>query len=103
MPRMAGSREMGLTRCRLWSSCFPTRVAFTARKYTRDHEWISVEDGIGTVGITDHAQKKLGDAIFVEVPSTEIGSSVERKGTPKSTYAPNRREGAEGIGLVDGA
>jgi len=36
--------------------------------YTKDHEWIRVEDGIGTVGITAHAQEQLGDIVFVEVP-----------------------------------
>src|SRR3974390_2535592 len=37
-------------------------------KYTKDHEYIAVEDGIGTVGITNHAQEKLGDITFVEAP-----------------------------------
>ncbi|MGO9484148.1 MAG: glycine cleavage system protein GcvH [Rhodomicrobium sp.] len=37
-------------------------------KYTKDHEYIAVEDGIGTVGITNHAQEKLGDITFVEMP-----------------------------------
>ena len=37
-------------------------------KYTKDHEYIVVEDGTGTVGITDHAQHKLGDITFVEMP-----------------------------------
>ena len=37
-------------------------------RYTKDHEWIRVEDGIATVGITDHAQQQLGDIVFVEVP-----------------------------------
>lgn len=39
-------------------------------KYTKDHEYIVVEDGIGTVGITDNAQHKLGDITFVEMPVT---------------------------------
>ena len=39
-------------------------------RYTKDHEWIRVEDGIATVGITDHAQQQLGDIVFVEVPET---------------------------------
>ncbi len=43
-------------------------------KYTKDHEWISVVDGVGTVGITDHAQKALGDVVFVEVP--DVGRKV---------------------------
>jgi len=37
-------------------------------RYTKDHEWVRVEDGIGTVGITEHAQAQLGDIVFVEVP-----------------------------------
>ncbi len=37
-------------------------------KSTKDHEYIAVEDGIGTVGITNHAQEKLGDITFVEMP-----------------------------------
>jgi glycine cleavage system H protein len=37
-------------------------------RFTKDHEWISVDGGIGTVGITAHAQEQLGDIVFVEVP-----------------------------------
>lgn len=36
--------------------------------YTKDHEWIRVDEETGTVGITDHAQKELGDIVFVELP-----------------------------------
>ena len=36
--------------------------------YTKDHEWIRVDEEIGTIGITDHAQKELGDIVFVELP-----------------------------------
>ncbi|HLP15891.1 MAG TPA: glycine cleavage system protein GcvH [Bacteroidota bacterium] len=43
--------------------------------YTKDHEWIHVEDGIGVVGITDYAQGELGDIVFVEVPP--IGRKVD--------------------------
>ncbi|MFN4090180.1 MAG: glycine cleavage system protein GcvH [Alphaproteobacteria bacterium] len=45
--------------------------------YTEDHEWISVEDGIGTVGITDYAQGQLGDVVYVELP--ELGREVAQK------------------------
>ncbi len=45
-------------------------------RYTREHEWIHVEDGVGTVGITDHAQSTLGDIVFVEVPKP--GTAVEK-------------------------
>ena len=40
-------------------------------RFTKDHEWIRVEGGIGTVGITNHAQGQLGDIVFVELP--EVG------------------------------
>ncbi len=44
-------------------------------KYTEEHEWVLVEDGIVTVGITDFAQDSLGDVVFVELP--EVGTMVE--------------------------
>jgi glycine cleavage system H protein len=45
-------------------------------RFTRDHEWIRVEGGVGIVGITDHAQTQLGDVVFVEVP--EIGRKAKQ-------------------------
>jgi glycine cleavage system H protein len=45
-------------------------------RFTKDHEWIRVEGGIGTVGITDHAQGQLGDIVFVEVP--EVGRKAKQ-------------------------
>ena len=47
-------------------------------KYSEDHEWISVDDDIGTVGITNHAQSQLGDIVFVELP--EVGNTVPAGG-----------------------
>jgi glycine cleavage system H protein len=44
-------------------------------RYTKEHEWVSVEGDIGTVGITFHAQKELGDLVYVELP--KIGAQVE--------------------------
>ena len=44
-------------------------------RYTKDHEWIEVKDGVGTVGITDYAQHELGDVVFVELP--KVGAKVE--------------------------
>jgi glycine cleavage system H protein len=44
-------------------------------KYTKEHEWISVEGGAGTVGITDYAQTSLGDIVFVELP--KVGDELE--------------------------
>ena len=46
--------------------------------YTKEHEWISVEGDIGTVGITKHAAEQLGDIVFVETP--EVGTQVEQGG-----------------------
>jgi len=43
--------------------------------YTKEHEWVLVEDDLATVGITDYAQSELGDVVFVELP--EIGDEVE--------------------------
>ena len=37
-------------------------------KYAKSHEWLSLEKGVGTVGITDHAQNELTDIVFVELP-----------------------------------
>lgn len=48
-------------------------------RFTQEHEWICVEDGVGTVGITDYAQKQLGDVVFVELPA--VGMAVN-KGDP---------------------
>lgn len=45
-------------------------------KFTKDHEWISVDGEIATVGITEYAQGQLGDVVFVEVP--DVGARVEQ-------------------------
>lgn len=37
-------------------------------RYTKDHEWIRMEDGVGVVGITDYAQHAMGDVVYVEFP-----------------------------------
>ena len=44
-------------------------------RYSKEHEWVCVEGNTATVGITDHAQKALGDIVFVELP--KVGDSVE--------------------------
>jgi glycine cleavage system H protein len=43
-------------------------------RFTKDHEWVRLDGGIATVGITDHAQQQLGDVVFVELP--ELGRKV---------------------------
>ncbi len=42
--------------------------------YTKDHEWVRLEGEVATVGITDYAQKQLGDVVFVDLP--EVGRSI---------------------------
>ena len=44
-------------------------------KYSREHEWVRLEDDIAVVGITDYAQGELGDIVFVELP--RVGTKVE--------------------------
>jgi glycine cleavage system H protein len=44
-------------------------------RYSKDHEWIRVEGNQGRVGITDHAQKQLGDVVFLELP--EVGRKLK--------------------------
>ena len=43
-------------------------------KYSKDHEWVIVDNGIATIGITNHAQEQLGDVVFIELPA--IGKTV---------------------------
>ncbi len=44
--------------------------------YTKEHEWVSVEGDVGTIGITDHAQHELGDIVFVDLP--RVGTTVSQ-------------------------
>jgi glycine cleavage system H protein len=48
-------------------------------RYTREHEWISVEGAIGSIGITDYAQNSLGDIVYVDAP--KVGDTVAAKAT----------------------
>src|SRR5437868_2610183 len=64
-------------------------------KYTKEHEWIKVDGGTGTVGITDYAQDSLGDIVFVELPKpgTEVTAgktfgTVESVKAVSDLYAP---------------
>ncbi|HEY0181233.1 MAG TPA: glycine cleavage system protein GcvH [Rhodopila sp.] len=41
------------------------------KRYTKDHEWVTLEGDIATIGITDHAQEQLGDLVHVELPELE--------------------------------
>jgi glycine cleavage system H protein len=64
-------------------------------KYTKEHEWISVEGSTGTVGITDYAQSSLGDIVFVDLPKVgdpleagKIFGSVESVKAVSDLYSP---------------
>ncbi len=64
-------------------------------RYTKDHEWLRLEEGEGVVGITDFAQEALGDVVFVELPAvgTELGQGqsfgvVESNKTVSDLFAP---------------
>lgn len=64
-------------------------------KFTKDHEWLNLQEDIATVGITDYAQSQLGDIVFVEMPqvSTKIAASesfgaIEAVKTVADLFAP---------------
>ena len=64
-------------------------------RYTKEHEWVSVEGDTGTVGITDHAQSELGDIVYVDLPKVgaEMGQgkslgSVESVKAVSDIYSP---------------
>ena len=64
-------------------------------KFTKDHEWISVDGDVATIGITDHAQSQLGDVVFVELPENgrkvaahEACAVVESVKAASDVYAP---------------
>ncbi len=46
-------------------------------RYSSEHEWVAVEEGIARVGITDYAQDQLGDVVYVELP--EVGTAVQKE------------------------
>lgn len=45
-------------------------------RYSREHEWVAVEENIATIGITDYAQEQLGDVVYVELP--EVGTQITK-------------------------
>jgi glycine cleavage system H protein len=79
-------------------------------RFTKDHEWISVDGDVGTVGITDYAQQQLGDVVYVELP--EVGKKVAKSGeaavvesvkAASEIYAPVSGEVVEINGALEGA
>jgi glycine cleavage system H protein len=74
-----------------------------SRKYTKDHEWVSLDGDIATVGITAYAQEQLGDVVFVEVPESgrqvaqgDDAAVVESVKAASEVYAPVSGEVVEG-------
>ncbi|WP_343747109.1 glycine cleavage system protein GcvH [Fluviicola sp.] len=64
-------------------------------KYTKDHEWVSVEGDVATIGITDFAQGELGDIVYVEIETVgetldqeEVFGSVEAVKTVSDLFMP---------------
>lgn len=64
-------------------------------KYTNDHEWLRIDGDVATVGITPFAQERLGDLVFVELPSTgtrlskgAVAATVESVKAASEVYAP---------------
>ena len=79
-------------------------------RYTRDHEYISVDGDTGTVGITDYAQQQLGDVVFVELPALgrtlqkgEEAAVVESVKAASEVYAPVAGEVIGVNGDLEGA
>jgi glycine cleavage system H protein len=57
-------------------------------RYTRSHEWVRIEGDTGTVGITDHAQKELGEIVYLELPEVgHVYNAEEEFGTVESVKA----------------
>jgi len=64
-------------------------------KYTKDHEWVKIEDGIAVIGITEFAQRELGDIVYVEVETVgetiaagEVFGTVEAVKTVSDLFMP---------------
>ncbi|MCC6132227.1 MAG: glycine cleavage system protein GcvH [Acidobacteria bacterium] len=58
------------------------------RQYTKSHEWIRIEGDVATIGITDHAQKELGEVVFVDLPDAgELFDADQEFGTIESVKA----------------
>jgi len=79
-------------------------------RYTKEHEWVWVDSGIATIGITDHAQKELGDIVYVDLPkpgaictATKAFGSVESVKAVSDVYSPVSGEVVEVNDALTGA
>ncbi|KAF0043195.1 hypothetical protein F2P81_004532 [Scophthalmus maximus] len=80
LPHLSSAAQPPATRL-LWSSGSPralstTSVLSTGLKFTEKHEWVKVEGGTGTVGISSYAQEALGDVVYCGLP--EVGQRLEQ-------------------------
>lgn len=58
------------------------------RRYTQSHEWVRIDGDVGTIGITDYAQKELGDIVYLELPEVgHVFNAGEEFGTVESVKA----------------
>lgn len=64
-------------------------------KYTKEHEWVSIKDGVATIGITEHAQSELGEIVYVEIETVgehvakdEVFGTVEAVKTTSDLFMP---------------
>tara|TARA_B100001113_G_scaffold350118_1_gene346694 strand:- start:23 stop:415 length:393 start_codon:yes stop_codon:yes gene_type:complete len=71
------------------------KMVLNNAKYTQDHEWVILEDGVATIGISNHAIEELGDIVFVELPQvnrelaqTDEFGTIESVKTVSSLYMP---------------
>lgn len=71
-------------------------------RYTKEHEWIRVEGALGVIGVTDYAQKQLGDVVFLELPevgrtlaANEVFGTVESVKAVSELYSPVAGDVAE--------
>lgn len=78
-------------------------------KYTEDHEWISLDGDVATVGITDHAQSELGDIVYIDINTVgdslgqnDVFGSVEAVKTVSDLFLPVAGEVTEVNGDLDG-
>ncbi len=76
-------------------------------RYTKEHEWVRLDDGIGMVGITDYAQDQLGDVVYVDLPSPgkqlsqlAVFGEIESVKAVSELYAPVSGEVVESNGAL---
>lgn len=78
------------------------------RLYSKTHEWVKIDDGVATIGITRYAQEQLGDVVFVELPEAgrnvatdEVIGTIESVKAVSDLFAPVAGEVLEGNGDLD--